>query len=303
MGNRILVTGGTGFIGSNLASALYDLGYEVVVIGTKTEQKPSCTRFINLGLFGIDWTRQGDFDACFHLAANNDTLDTDRDEMFRANFSSAVDLFYSLRENCNCQKFIYASSTAVYGNAPVPYLEDQTVPNPLSAYAESKLAFDKFAVRFAEQHKVSVIGLRYTNVYGPGEQHKGRRASMIHQMMQKMMQGMRPRLFQWGEQKRDWVYVKDVVAANLAALVYPGSGIFNCGSGAATSFNDLAALLNKYLETDLQPEYIENPIEGAFQNLTLADMTKAKEFLGFVPHYGVERGIEEYVEETKKASR
>lgn len=304
---RILVTGGTGFIGSHIANFLTEQDHEVIVMGTKTEQCPKAARYLGLhcGLNagGYPDTRMkslGNIDVCFHQAANNDTLDMDRDEMMFANFEAPKSLFYELRRGHNCTKFVYASSSAVYGNSPAPYKEGETAENPLNPYGESKMEFDKWAMQFGESwYKTSVVGLRYTNVYGPGESHKGRRASMIYQLARKMMDGQPVKLFKYGEQKRDWIYVKDVVRANIAAMNFQGSGIFNCGSGRATTFNDLIVALNKKLGTDVKPEYVDCPFVGAYQEFTQADMTKAKEKMGFAPAYDIVSGISELVEAMK----
>lgn len=308
---RILVTGGTGFIGSHIANHLTDLGHEVIVIGTKTEQHPKAARYLGLhcginagGYPDARMKSLGDIDVCFHQAANNDTLDMDRDEMMFANFEAPKTLFYELRRGHNCTKFVYASSSAVYGNSPAPYREGETAENPLNPYGESKYEFDKWAMQFGQDwHKTSVVGLRYTNVYGPGESHKGKRASMIYQLATKMLKGEPVKLFKHGEQKRDWVYIKDVVRANIAAMnvALRGGvrGIYNCGSGKAVTFNELVAALNKKLGTDVKPEYIDCPFASAYQDFTLADMTKAKEELGHAPAYDIYSGISELVDSLK----
>jgi len=118
---------------------------------------------------------------------------------------------------------------------------------------------------------------------------------MILQLAQQMRKG-NPTLFKHGEQKRDFVYVKDVVAANLLAAKATESCIINCGSGRATSFNDIVAILNNVLATSRKPEYIDNPYKEFYQNFTECDMTKAKEKIGFVPEYSIEQGIKDYFE-------
>jgi ADP-L-glycero-D-manno-heptose 6-epimerase len=147
---------------------------------------------------------------------------------------------------------------------------------------------------FAAAHPdISVIGLRYCNVYGPGESHKGARASMIHQLAKQMVNG-NPRIFKDGEQKRDHIYVKDVVQANVLALGAQGSFVVNCGAGTATTFNEIIAILNKTMGLARIPEYIHNPYADRYQNFTQCDMSRAKERLGFVPQYSVEAGIADY---------
>jgi len=288
---RILVTGGTGFIGSSLANALYEQGHEVIITGTQTEQNTKCHKFLQLNLTGINWQELGCIDICFHQAANNDTTDKDREGMLKANLDAGKILFEHLAAN-GCRKFIYASSSAVYGNSPAPFKEDETPLKPLNPYAESKVLFDEYVHNeFVEKFNVSAIGLRYTNVYGKGEGHKKKRASMIYQIVQKALNDEEILLFRDGTQKRDWVYIEDVVSANLAAIDYAGSGIFNCGSGKAVTFNYLIEAIGYTLWKNLDFKYIDCPFKDAYQDFTLADMTKTKEILGHVPKHDVMSGI------------
>ena len=291
---RILVTGGTGFIGSNLVLRLMDQGHEVVITGHDAEQKiPHFHgKILQPSLLGIDWEAIGEVDLLFHQAAINDTTSLDEREMTRANATAAMELFQRVAE-AGCRRIVYASSTAIYGDAPAPYRED-TPARPLNAYARSKKELEDGASRFAEGHpQVIVVGLRYCNVYGPRENHKGSRASMIYQLAEQMRTG-NPRLFQYGEQKRDYLYVEDAVRANLLAAEARQSGIVNCGSGAAVAFNDLVGLLNRTLGVERKPEYIENPFASRYQSHTECDMTLARQMLGFEPAFDVRKGIEAY---------
>ncbi len=288
---KVLVTGGTGFVGSNIVRALVERGDEVLITGHDAEQKPKgITKFLQPTFLGLDWDSIGSLDAIVHEAAINETQSTDEKEMMRANVDSSLALFeYALRSGC--KRIVYASSTAVYGDGPVPYKEDQKL-RPLTPYAKSKAVLDEKASAYAKKG-ITVVGLRYCNVYGPGESHKGRRASMIFQLAQQMKKG-NPRLFESGEQKRDYIYVKDVVEANLLALGAKESCVVNCGSGAATSFNNVVSLLNMTLGADRKPEYFKNPIAATFQNHTECDMSLAKDKLGFVPRFDIKSGIADY---------
>ena len=292
---RVLVTGGTGFIGSNIVGALVARGDEVVITGHDAEQSPPNFKgkFLQPSLIGIDWDALPPVDVLFHEAAYNDTRAMDLREMLHANVAASLALFEHVVAK-GCKRIVYASSTAVYGDGPAPYKEDQPL-HPLNPYAESKKQLEEAVAAFGKTHPdVIIVGLRYCNVYGPGESHKGTRASMIYQMAQQMRKG-NPRLFKSGEQKRDYIYVKDVVEANLRAASAQESGVFNCGSGRATSFNDVVALLNKVLTTSRTPKYIGNPFAAAYQNYTECDMSRAKEKLAFVPQYMIETGIAEYM--------
>lgn len=284
---NILVTGGTGFIGSNLINRLLELGHKITTTGLESENPvPKGVVFSNLN-------SSLNQDVCFHQAANNNTLDQDVESMFKVNVYDSMNLFNNLYEN-GCKKFIYASSTAVYGNSEGPYKET-TKTNPLNPYAESKLKFDEFAMNFANKKDVSVIALRYCNVYGPKEEHKGKRSSMIFQIYKQMINNQRPKIFKYGEQKRDWCYVKDVVDANIKCLDYNDSAIFNIGSGKSTSFSRVVQIINNKLKTNLIPEYIDCDFLERYQNKTECDISKAKMFLKWNPKYNIEDGIEDYI--------
>ncbi len=147
---------------------------------------------------------------------------------------------------------------------------------------------------FAATHpEITVVGLRYCNVYGPRDSHKGARASMIYQLAKQIAKG-NPRIFKNGEQKRDYIYVKDVVQANLLALNAKESCVVNCGAGEATSFNDVITILNQTMGFNRTPEYIDNPYADRYQNFTQCDMMRAKEKIGFVPQYHVREDIADY---------
>lgn len=307
---KVLVTGGTGFVGSNLIKSLVAGGHEITIIGCKTENgvPKGVNRVLQLNLEGIDWSAVYGHDICFHQAANNDTLDNDEKEMWRANVYGPIKLFTEMFKG-GCKKFVYASSTAVYGDSPAPYVVGKTEEKPLNAYGRSKLAFDEFAMKFAKENNVDVVGLRYCNIYGPGEQHKGHRRSMISQIIGQMQSGQ-PRLFKYGKQSRDWVYVKDVVEANLAAARYKGSGIFNVGTGKATSFNKLVKYIfeagaldgSPYPEDRRNPIFIDNPNPAAYQNYTRCHIGKTKKELGWKPKFLVKEGIKDFVMEIRNCT-
>ena len=155
---------------------------------------------------------------------------------------------------------------------------------------------DNVARQFADDNNdMKIIGLRYFNVYGPGEYFKGKMASMVYQLYNQMKAGKRPRVFKHGEQMRDFVYVKDIVKINLCALKNgKETGVYNAATGIPRDYNDIIKCLNKELGTNLEPEYIDNPYPF-FQLKTQADITKSKEKLGYEPDYSLEAGIADYV--------
>lgn len=291
---RCLVTGGTGLVGSNLTLALQAQGHEVTITGHESEQvmpafKGKC---LYPGILGIDWEAIGKIDVLFHQAAINGTRVKDQREIMRANLDASKALFeYAIGKGC--KKIVYASSAAVYGDKPAPHRESDPT-DPQTPYAWSKKRLDDYAMALAAEHpEVTIVGLRYCNIFGPGENHKGTRATMIYQFAQQMLKG-NPKLFKHGEQKRDYIYVKDVVRANVLAAGAAESCVVNCGSGSATSFNQIVDRLNAILGLDRRPEYIDNPFEGVYQNHTECDMRLAREKIGFVPDYSFEAGLLDY---------
>lgn len=257
----------------------------MVGTGVSTEQPSVCSRLLTPSLVGINWTAVKDIDAVIHLAANNDTLVSDEEEVMLANFHSATMLFKHCLD-MGCRTFVYASSASVYGNAPSPQTEDGPL-DPLNLYAQSKLRFESYARNFAEQNSVSVVGLRYFNVYGPGEQHKGRRASMVFQIAEAAKAGRTIKLFKPGDQTRDWVHVEDVADINVAALGKEGHHIVNVGTGSPRSFNDIVAATG----LPVKVEYVDCPFENAFQSSTCASTKKAEDLFGPRPWIPLEVGI------------
>lgn len=291
MTKNIFITGATGFIGYHLCNKLYEEGYRIIAVGRKDENRIKCNEFYTCNLNNIPWQDIPNIDACFHLSANNDTLEKNESFMKSINYYTPISIFKKLLSK-NCSQFVYSSSCSVYGNELPPLKEDSN-PNPLNPYAESKLMFEKFAQEFARLNKVNCIGLRYSNVYGTHEAHKGRRASMIYQLIQKFYKNEKPKIFKDGEQRRDWVFIKDVVDANLLALKYNKSDIFNVGSGHSISFNDIIKIIQKKTGKNIDPEYIDCPFKDKYQNNTTLSLEKSKTKLKYNPLYKVDEGIQE----------
>jgi ADP-L-glycero-D-manno-heptose 6-epimerase len=172
-------------------------------------------------------------------------------------------------------------------------MKETQAPDPLNIYAFSKLTMEKMAMRYADRLAQPIVGLRYSNVYGPGEDHKGKLASMIHQLARQMRAGHRPRIFAPGDQRRDFVYIEDVVQANLKAMQASQSGVYNAGAGASWSFNAVVEELNRVLQTDLPPDYFANPYSFT-QDWTETDVALARAAIGYSPAFDLRRGIEAY---------
>jgi ADP-L-glycero-D-manno-heptose 6-epimerase len=146
----------------------------------------------------------------------------------------------------------------------------------------------------AKVRGVKVVGLRYFNVFGPRESHKAKAASMIWQLSLQMREGRRPRIFEFGEQYRDHIYVKDIVDANIRAFEKAAPGVYNACTGRKTDFNTVISALNAALGTNLAPEYFKNPY-SFYQNETLGDPVKARKAFGFNAQWTVERAIQDYI--------
>ena len=296
---KYLVTGGAGFIGSNIAKTLEAQGHEVTVLDdfSKNGHFKNLIGFkgdvITCDLF-TNVPHDMYFDAIFHEAAITDTTVMDQKAMMEQNVEAFKNLLEFAAEN-EIKKVIYASSAATYGNGPVPNVETQPT-HPENVYGFSKVIMDNVARQFSEDNNdMKIIGLRYFNVYGPGEYHKGKMASMVYQLYNQMKEGKRPRVFKYGEQQRDFVYVKDIVKINMCALKNgKETGVFNAATGVPRYYNAIIACLNKELGSNLEPEYIDNPYPF-FQLKTQADITKSKEKLGYEPDYTLEKGIADYV--------
>ena len=300
---KILVTGGAGFIGSNLTLKLQERHPDAHIVVVDDFRSGSFLNlrgfrgdFVTADVSRLDWEKQfkdSSFDAIFHEASITDT--TVHDQFLQSHDN--IEGFRRLLEFAAPSQtpVVYASSAATYGIAGDGAMPETQPPAPANVYAFSKVQLDNLARYYSRRNPGwKIVGLRYFNVYGPRETHKQAAASMIYQLYLQMKAGRKPRVFKFGEQKRDFVYVKDVVAMTIAALGSPTSAIYNCGSGVASSFNDVIAALNKALGTNLEPEYFDNPY-SFYQPHTEADMTLAKRDLKHAPAFTPEQGILDYV--------
>lgn len=317
---KIVITGGAGFIGSNLAKHFMNEN-EVLVVDIFRSNKTfsngnlrSFGHFKNLiGFKGEIYC--GDIcdektmakirafkpDAIFHEAAISDTTVAEQDELLDVNLNTFGELLRISRDLG--AKLIYASSGATYGDAPSP----QSVgvgENPGNVYGFSKLMMDEMASKFDEKYGTKSIGLRYFNVYGGGEFYKNKTASMVLQFGLQILNGNAPKLFEGSDKiKRDFVYIKDVILANKLALNSKANGVFNVGTGIARSFQEMADILQAKLGTNYGSSYIPNPFSSQYQFFTQADIDSTKNILGYEPKFSFEEGIADYLDEIKRIHR
>lgn len=293
---RFLVTGGAGFVGVNLAKELQQQNHQVTIIddfsnGTEANIKEFKGTVIRQDI--RKWNpKELNFDAIFHQAAITDTTIYEEKLMLDVNTIAFERLLrLSIKNEVS---FIYASSAAVYGDASSPQKEG-IHEQPLNIYGISKFKCDQIARREIKKNKAHIVGLRYFNVFGPYEHHKGKMASMIYQLWKQMKDGKRPRIYKFGEQARDQVYVKDIVAANILAFEKKKSGVFNVGSGIPTSFNKIVKNLNKELGLNLEPDYFDNPYKEKYQDSTCADLTLISKALGYKPQWSFDKALKDYL--------
>ena len=301
MYKHVVVTGGAGFVGSNLVHEVakrfpeadltvvddFRSGYFKNLEGYKGD-------VITGDLAQLDMKHYfggRKVDLVFHLASITDTTDHNQFRQAHDNIESWRNLlnYFEGRKT----RLVYASSAATYGIAAAVNKVDQE-PKPANIYAFSKVQLDNLARRWARDNPSQIaVGLRFFNVYGPREAHKGAASSMILQLAQQIRRGQAPRIFKNGEQIRDFVYVKDIVNCCILAARARGSGIYNAGSGVPRSFNDIVANLNRVLNTQWQPEYIDNP-HAHYQPHTEADLSATTRALRYTPKFTLEKGIDDY---------
>jgi ADP-L-glycero-D-manno-heptose 6-epimerase len=312
----ILITGGAGFIGSRLAFYLQNNfpKSKIVIFDCFRNDEvfqngnlKSFGHFKNLlGFNGViicgNITNKNDllklekynFDFIFHHAAISDTRVYDQEIIMKTNLSSLDDILsIALRDN---SKVVYASSAASYGNLPPP--QTVGIESPENPYGFSKFAMDQVAIKFAINNPdMSIVGLRFFNVYGPGEFFKAKTSSMVLQLGHQILDGKAPRLF-FGSNEifRDFVYIDDVIQANIKACNPKKNGSYNIATGISRSFQDIADILQKELKTNLGNEYFTNPYKG-YQMNTQADIHITKKYLNFEPKFSLEAGIKAYIPE------
>ena len=316
----ILITGGAGFIGSNLAFYFQKNHPDAKVVildifrSGKTFSNGNLRSFGHFkNLIGFEGeVISGDindkdllknlkenykFDYIFHEAAISDTTVAEQDLMIKTNVNAFKDLLdLAIEHNAD---MIYASSAATYGDSDTFKIGYES---PNNVYGFSKVMMDNVAKEYMRDGvPINIVGLRYFNVYGPREFYKNKTASTVVQFGHQLLRGEKIKLFEGSDKiLRDFIYIEDVVQANIKAMKPKKSGIYNVGTGKARSFQDIADIVSSELGIQREYEYIKNPYIGQYQFFTQADISDTKEFLDYEPRYELEDGIKEYIPEIKR---
>jgi ADP-L-glycero-D-manno-heptose 6-epimerase len=319
----ILVTGAAGFIGSCLVGYLNRKGYHNILIVDEFDDENKKHNYENKKIIAriernelFDWLTNHpmQIDFVFHLGARTDTTEFDYSVLEKLNVDFSKNIWsYCVEKNI---PLVYASSAATYGGGELGYKDDHELPfklNPLNPYGRSKNEFDKWALEESQKSKVKSqklappnwYGLKFFNVYGPNEYHKGRMASVIFHAFNQIASTGRVKLFKShkseykdGEQLRDFVYVKDVVDICYWLMdKKPVSGLYNLGTGKARTFKDLVTAIFKSLDKAIVIEYIDTPLDirDKYQYFTQADMSKLQQAGYKEEFYSLEEGVETYV--------
>ncbi|MEM0101408.1 MAG: NAD-dependent epimerase/dehydratase family protein [Candidatus Methanomethyliaceae archaeon] len=294
---KIIVTGGCGFIGSNLVEQLVKDGYEVIIFDNLSTGNLKNIEGLNVKFFNKPYEKMSELvsniDIIFHLGMpSSSPMYKNNPELVGKTINDAIAIFEYARKN-NC-KVVYASTSSLYnGNIP-PYKEDMPI-YVTDYYTECRYAIERLAMLYNKLYGVKSVGLRLFSVYGPKEEYKKEYANIISQFLWLIKQNKPPIIYGDGNQTRDFIHVLDVVKAFILAMEKDFEyEIFNIGTGKAYSFNDVINLINKILEKNIKPIYKPNPIKNYVYH-TLADTSKAEKILEFRAKINLEDGIKSLI--------
>ncbi len=299
---KVIVTGGAGFIGSHLAEELARRGYQVTILddlstgemeNIKELLKKGSVQFIQDSITNFSLLKELFQGAIyvFHQAALPSVPRSVKDPLAASevNITGTLNVLLAARDN-KVRKVVYASSSSVYGDTPTLPKKEDMVPHPQSPYAVSKLAGEHYCRVFQEVYGLATACLRYFNVYGPRQNPDSQYAAVIPRFIRWASEGSPLIIFGDGEQTRDFTFIADAVEANILAAEGNASGVFNIGRGKSIAINELAQLVIKLTGNNVEPVHRE-PREGDIRH-SLADISKART-LGYEPRYNLEEGLEE----------
>ena len=302
---RVAITGGAGFIGSNIAEELSkEKDNEIIIVDDlstgKMENLRKFDQNINLVRGSITDLNllKGvfkDTDYVFHQAAIPSVPRSIKDPIAsnNANVNGTLNVLVAARD-CNVKKVVYASSSSVYGDTPELPKRERMTPNPLSPYAVTKLLGEYYCNVFNDIYGLKTVSLRYFNVYGPRQDPYSDYAAVIPKFINRVSENKPPVIYGDGEQTRDFTFVKDVVRANILAAKSDAEGVYNIANGNRISINELANRIMALIGNNLTPIHVD-PREGDIKH-SLADISEAKKNLGYEPQYSLEEGLRGTVE-------
>jgi len=308
---RVLVTGGAGFIGSNLVEELVERGKEVVVLDNlylgdenNLSQVEDEIEFINGSVLDeedVEKALQG-VDTVFHLAARSSSPMHKEDpaEGARVNIEGFIKTVEAAK-NEEVEKIVYASTSSMYGSVKPPHHEGQS-PKPSNLYTASKMSREKYAEAYSYTGQIETTGLRFFSVFGPHEKAKGKYANVVTQFLWKMMDDEQPVIWGDGDQERDFIYVEDVVDAIIKASERKDEldgEVINVGRGNPVTFNQVVESLSDELGKDIGAEHVENPRDKYVREHN-ADNSKAKELLDWEPQHSFKEALKKTVQYYKQ---
>jgi UDP-glucose 4-epimerase len=309
---KAVVTGGAGFIGSNLAEELVRRGYHVIILDDLSSGRVENieqllendkVKFIKGSITDLSLLRKSfhNVDYVFHLAANPSVPASIENPLLchETNVTGTLNVLLAARDS-SVKKVVYASSCAVYGDTASPLKREEMAPNPQSPYAATKLASEYYCHVFHQVYGLPTVCLRYFNVYGPRQDPYTQYAAVIPKFTKSVCRGNPPIIFGDGEQTRDFIFVEDVVEANIWAAGSSSNGVFNIGRGEKIALNELARLIINIMGKNMEPIHQE-PRPGDIRH-SLADIAKART-LGYTPNHTLIQGLKKTIGEQVRAGK
>ena len=309
---KTLVTGGAGFIGSHLVNALVKRGNNIIVLDNFSTGRPQNLDHVKekIQIIECDLSQPGKWqdlfenvNYVFHLAALADIVPSieNPDSYYQSNVNGTFNVLEACRKY-QVKKIVYSASSSCYG-IPDEYPTKETAEiRPQYPYALTKNLGEQLIMHWCQIYNLPAVCLRFFNVYGPREYYKAKTSSMVIQLAHQILDGKVPRLFKGSDKiLRDFIYIEDVIQANIRACSVRSSipQVFNVGTGKSRSFQDIADILQKELGTELGTKYFPNPYNG-YQMNTQANISTSKDNLGFEPKVSLEQGIKSYIPEIKR---